>query len=382
MSARERWRDRAEPGAQLPGEKRVGILGGGQLARMLVLAARPMRIDAFVVSDEPDAPATRVARHHVADYGDATAASLLATCDVVTYEFENVPADAVDAIAQRASVQPRAAALRVAQDRLHEKTLFEKLGIPTPPFAPIDDQESLERAVARVGLPSILKTRRLGYDGKGQRVLRRPEDVAGAYAALGSVPAILEGFIAFGREMSIVAVRSTTGEERFYPLVENHHEAGILRRTTAPAPDVTPEIAARAESYARAILRELDYVGVLALELFDRCGELLANEIAPRVHNSGHFTIEGAETSQFENHLRAILGMPLGDTRIVRPCVMINCIGTMPDRERVLEITGAHLHDYCKLPAPGRKLGHVTIRGEDAQEVAKLASCVEGLSPR
>jgi 5-(carboxyamino)imidazole ribonucleotide synthase len=262
-------------------------------------------------------------------------------------------------------VYPPSAALEVSQDRLTEKTFFNSLGIPTPPFAAVDSRDDLEHACEAISLPAVLKTRRMGYDGKGQFVLREPGDIAPAWESLGGQPLILEGFVSFQRELSILAVRSARGEKVWYPVVENHHVDGILRLTRAPAPGLASTLEEKAQDYAYRLLDALDYVGVLAIELFEVGDELLANEMAPRVHNSGHWTIEGAETSQFENHLRAILGMPLGSPAVMSQAAMLNIIGKIPDVAQVLAVPGAHLHLYGKEPRPGRKLGHVTIL-EDA----------------
>jgi 5-(carboxyamino)imidazole ribonucleotide synthase len=345
---------------------KIGILGGGQLGRMLALAGHPLGMSFVVLTPETDAPAAAVAKTIVAPYDDRAALDELASrVDVVTFEFENVPADVVEHLAQKVPVRPDARALREASDRKHEKELFTRLGIPTVPFRTLGSASEMDDAIRYVGLPAVLKTRRFGYDGKGQRVLRRSEDVEGAFTGLGGGDLILEGFVDFRREVSIVAVRGIDGEIAFYPLVENRHEGGILRFTRAPAPVLDPDHQAKAESYVRAILEDLDYVGVLALELFDDGVELLANEIAPRVHNTGHWTIEGAETSQFENHLRAITGSPLGSTAPRGESAMINIIGALPDARRVLAVPGAYLHLYGKAPRPGRKLGHVTVTASD-----------------
>ena len=347
---------------------RIGILGGGQLGRMLALAGHPLGCTFVVLTPDAKAPATAVAESIVADYEDPKAlAELASRVDVVTFEFENVPVASIEALlAMDVPVRPGPRALEVASDRLNEKTLFSALGIPTVSFVAVDTPAGMERAIRTTGLPAVLKTRRMGYDGKGQRVLRRSADVEGAFTGLGGAPQILEGFVDFVRELSIVAVRGLDGQTAFYPLVENRHEGGILRFTRAPAPDLEPEVQARAESHARAILEELDYVGVLALELFDDGVDLLANEIAPRVHNSGHWTIEGAETSQFENHVRAITGMQLGSCAARGESAMINLIGDAPDAEAILRVPGAHLHLYGKAPRPGRKIGHVTVTATDS----------------
>ncbi len=345
---------------------RIGILGGGQLGRMLALAGVPLGHEMIVLTPDRDAPAAAVARTIVAPYEDPAALDELArSCDVVTYEFENVPAEVVDRLLEKVPVHPSAEALRTAGDRLNEKELFSRLGIPTVPYRAVDAASAMDDAVRSVRLPAVLKTRRFGYDGKGQRVLRRGEDVEGAYTGLGGGALLLEGFVDFRRELSIVAVRGLGGEVAFYPLVENRHEGGILRFTRAPAPHLDAGQQAKAEGYVRAILEALDYVGVIALELFDDGVDLLANEIAPRVHNTGHWTIEGAETSQFENHLRAITGAPLGSTAPRGESAMINIIGALPDAQRILAVPGAYLHLYGKAPRPGRKIGHVTVVAAD-----------------
>jgi 5-(carboxyamino)imidazole ribonucleotide synthase len=298
----------------------------------------------------------------------------------VTYEFENVPVAVAERLSARTPVFPPPRALDVAQDRLKEKSLFRNLAIGTAPFATVDSREELETAVAAIGLPAVLKTRTQGYDGKGQRVLRRQDDLASAFAGLGGRPLLLEGFVPFDRELSILAARSPTGETAYWPLIENVHRDGILRLSTAPAPDVPQELADQAVAIAENVLEALDYVGVLAIELFQYEGRLLANEMAPRVHNSGRWTIEGAKTSQFENHLRAILGLPLGPTAVSGVSAMANLIGQVPDEAAILGIPGAHLHLYGKAARPGRKLGHVTLvekeRGALAAELARVATLV------
>jgi 5-(carboxyamino)imidazole ribonucleotide synthase len=269
--------------------------------------------------------------------------------------------------------------LRVAQDRFREKSCFRSLGIGTAPFEAVDSLADLTRAVANLGLPAVLKTRRLGYDGKGQFVLRRTEDVAAAWAAVGQASSILEGFVHFERELSLIAVRGRTGEIQFYPLVENHHQQGILRKTIAPAPGLTVNLQSAAESYATRILEHLSYVGVLALELFQIGEALLVNEIAPRVHNSGHYSLEGSHTSQFENHLRAILGLPLGDPSALSPSCMLNLVGTLPNPEAVLAVLDAHLHFYGKSPRPGRKVGHITVRAPSEATLAERVAALQAI---
>jgi 5-(carboxyamino)imidazole ribonucleotide synthase len=339
---------------------KIGIIGAGQLGQMLALAGLPFALRFRFLDSSADAPGAQVAPIVVGAFDDIAALRRLAgEVDVVTYEFENVPVAALHEMAATRPCFPPVDALRVSQDRVLEKELFGRLGIPTPPYRSVDSLADLEAGVAALGLPCVLKTRRLGYDGRGQCVLKKRSDVAAAWEALGSVPLILEGFVRFDREVSIVGARSTRGETRAYPIVTNTHRDGILRVTVAPTRDSRLQRAA--EGHLQRVLDHFDYAGVLTIEFFVAGGRLVANEMAPRVHNSGHWTIEGAVTSQFENHLRAILGLPLGDTRPVGHSAMVNYIGTMPDRDRILALPGAHHHDYGKAPRASRKLGHCTI---------------------
>ena len=356
----------------------VGILGGGQLARMLALSGAPLGLRFLVLDSTADACAAQFAPLLQADYRDRDALARFAErVDVATFDFENVPAESAQWLADRVPVFPNPRALAVAQDRLAEKTLFRDLGIAVPDFAAVATRAELGAAIAAIGTPCILKTRRLGYDGKGQFRLRAPADADAAWDALGAqagtVGLILEGFVAFERELSVVAVRGRDGELKTWPLTENWHESGILAASLAPArADAT--LQARALDAARRVAEALDYVGVFALELFLRDGELVANEMAPRVHNSGHWTIEGAQTSQFQNHLRAVLGLPLGDTGAIGHSTMLNWIGAMPDAAPVLREAGGHWHDYGKSPRDGRKVGHATLR---ADSPAALAAALE-----
>ncbi len=358
----------------------VGILGGGQLARMLALSGAPLGLRFRVLDTVADACAGQFAPLIVGDYRDTAAlAAFSAQVDVATFDFENVPAESAQWLNERVPVFPNPRALAVAQDRLAEKTLFRELGIPVPPFADVPDRAALDAAVAAIGTPCILKTRRLGYDGKGQFRIKAPGDVDAAWDALGAQAAtvglILEGFVKFERELSVVAVRGRDGTFRTWPLTENWHVDGVLSASLAPA-RADPALQARAIAHARSLAEALDYVGVFALELFCRDGELLANELAPRVHNSGHWTIEGSETSQFENHLRAVLGLPLGDTRMVGHACMLNWIGAMPDAAAVLREPGGHWHDYGKEPRDGRKVGHATLRADAPAELAEALARV------
>jgi len=352
----------------------VGILGGGQLARMMALSGAPLGLRFLVMDTVADACAGQFAPLIVGDWRDEKALGEFASrVDVTTFDFENVPAESAQWLAERVPVFPQPRALAVAQDRLAEKTLFRELGIPVPEFAAIASREDLDSAIAQLGTPCILKTRRLGYDGKGQFRIKTPADAVAAWDALGAqattVGLILEGFIAFERELSVVAVRGRDGEFRTWPLTENWHVDGVLSASLAPA-KVDAAMAQTAFGHAKKLAEALDYVGVFALELFCRDGELLANELAPRVHNSGHWTIEGSETSQFQNHLRAVLGLPLGDTRMVGLACMLNWIGSMPDAGVVLREAGGHWHDYGKEPRAGRKVGHATLRADSASDLA------------
>jgi len=352
----------------------IGILGGGQLARMLAIAGAPLGQRFLVVDSATDACAGQVATLLRADWRDFDAlAEFARRVDVATFDFENVPAETAHWLTEHTRVFPNPRALAIAQDRLAEKNLFREIGLDTPAFAAVDSREDLARAIATIGLPAVLKTRRLGYDGKGQAVLRTPADADAAWTALGSAPLILEAFIAFRREVSVIAVRSQSGEFHPYPLTQNWHAGGILAASLAPAPG-SADIERRAFAHARALAERLDYVGTFALELFDRDGDLLGNEIAPRVHNSGHWTIEGAICSQFENHVRAVAGLPLGDTAARGPSVMLNWIGELPDAAAILSESDAHWHDYGKEPRAGRKVGHATVCARTAAELsARLA---------
>jgi 5-(carboxyamino)imidazole ribonucleotide synthase len=360
----------------------VGILGGGQLARMMVLAGAPMGLRFELFDPAADACGAQVAPLQVAAFDDEAAlAAFAARVDVVTFDFENVPARSAKFLAERVPVHPNPDALAVAQDRLSEKTLFQSLGIPLPPFADIRSRDELAAKVAEFGMPCIVKTRRLGYDGKGQFRIRSAADIDAAWDTLGSqvekTGLILEGFVAFDREVSVVAVRGQDGEFRAWPITGNWHVDGVLSASLAPAQLSAAQHEA-AIGYARALAERLDYVGVFALELFCRGDELLANEMAPRVHNSGHWTIEGSETSQFDNHLRAVLGLPLGDTRMLGHACMLNWIGQMPDANAVLGQAGGHWHDYGKQARDGRKVGHATLRDDDAAALAGALERVGG----
>jgi 5-(carboxyamino)imidazole ribonucleotide synthase len=359
---------------------KVGVLGAGQLARMIALAGYPLGVDFIFLDPAKDACANKLGTHLHGDYDDpALLARLAEAADVVTYEFENVPSDVAHFLATHTEVHPSPNALAIAQDRLVEKNYFNSIGIPTPNFAPIESQADLTAAMATIGWPAIVKSRRMGYDGKGQSLIRTPDDLTKAWEALDGVPAVVEAFVPFDREVSIIAARSPQGEIAFYPLSENLHKGGILRVSECR---VTDPMQPQAEQYVTRLLEALDYVGVLALELFQVNGQLVANEFAPRVHNSGHWTIEGAETSQFENHLRAILSLPLGSTQPVGHPAMVNFIGGLPETSEVLAIEHAHLHLYDKAPRKGRKVAHATLRAESREQLSSRLKTLSELAER
>jgi 5-(carboxyamino)imidazole ribonucleotide synthase len=356
---------------------RVGIVGAGQLGRMLALAGYPLGIRCLFLDRSATAPAAQVAPILTGDLEDAQQlATLAASSDVLTFDWENISGRSLAPLEQLTLVRPPPAALEVSQDRLAEKALFTKLRIPVAAHAAVDGKDELLRAARKLGLPGVLKTRRLGYDGKGQFLVRDAAQLDAAWAAIGGSGLIYERFQEFSREVSLVAARSAAGKIVFYPLSANVHGGGILHYGVAPLTNRALEREAR--RYMKRVMNALAYVGVLAIEFFVVKGRLIANEMAPRVHNSGHWTIEGCVTSQFENHLRAICGLPLGSTRALGHTAMINFLGQMPDRERLLRIDGLSFHDYGKEPRPGRKVGHCTIlKGRAAERDAALAETLK-----
>jgi len=344
---------------------KVGIIGGGQLARMIALAGYPLGLHFIILDPSESAGATEIGEHLQGEYDDqALLAELAEKADIVTYEFENVPANVVKFLADHTQIYPAGNALEIAQDRLTEKNYFHQLDIATAQFAQIDSLENLQSAMLDIKYPAILKSRRMGYDGKGQVLLKSSTDLSSAWTSMEGAPAIVEGFVDFQREVSIIAARRPGGEIAFYPLSENQHSNGILSVAKCCIDDALQK---KAEDYVTRLLEALNYVGVIALELFDVQGDLVANEFAPRVHNSGHWTIEGAETSQFENHLRAILDLPLGSTKARGYAAMVNFIGGLATTEQVLTIPNSHLHLYDKAPRKGRKVAHATIRADDVK---------------
>jgi 5-(carboxyamino)imidazole ribonucleotide synthase len=353
----------------------VGIVGAGQLGRMLALAGYPLGIDCLFLDRDASTPGGQVGPILTGEFTDrALLRKLARSSEVVTFDWENISVDSLQAACGKTRIAPPPAALATGQDRLAEKRLFEKLGIPTNAFAPISSRAELDRALKKIGLPAVLKTRRLGYDGKGQALLKSAADIESAWDLLGKQELLCEQFVPFDFEVSIVGARSTRGEIAVYPLNRNLHLDGILRLTRAPAN--APLLAMSAEKHLRRMLQHFDYAGILTIEFFVRGGRLVANEIAPRVHNSGHWTIEGAVTSQFENHLRAILGLPLGSTAARAHCAMINLIGELPRREAFLDQPDLHWHDYGKTPRPGRKVGHITLLAASQAQRDRLAKRV------
>jgi 5-(carboxyamino)imidazole ribonucleotide synthase len=345
----------------------VGVVGAGQLGRMLALAGYPLGIHCTFLDRSALAPAAQVAPILTGELEDAAQlAALAARSDVLTFDWENISGRALAPLEKLTRVRPPRAALEVSQDRLTEKALFSKLRIPVAAHAAVDSKEQLVRAAGRLGLPGVLKTRRMGYDGKGQVVVRDAAHIDAAWDAIGGAGLIFEKFQAFSRELSIVGARSATGQTVFYPLSANVHGGGILHYSIAPFSNRRLERSA--QTYLKRVMSALSYVGVLTIEFFVVKGRLIANEMAPRVHNSGHWTIEGCITSQFENHLRAICDLPLGSTRALGHTAMINFLGTLPDRDRLLGVDGLAFHDYGKEPRPGRKLGHCTILKSRAAE--------------
>lgn len=359
--------------------ERLGIVGGGQLAQMLALAAKPLGIACSFLDANPEAPAKGLGNLLLGELDDVERlGELAAQSDVVTFDIENVDTELLGAVRDRTLVRPNLAALAIAQDRLSEKNLFQEVGIGVAPFVAIGNRQDLDSVGERIGFPAVLKARRLGYDGRGQRFVSRPEELEPAWEELGRPEAIAEARVDFKREVSLVAARGVDGEIAFYPLATNHHEDGILRITRAPDPQES--LQTEAEGYLRTLLSRLEYVGVLTVEFFvDQDDLLLANEMAPRVHNSGHWTIEGAVTSQFENHVRAVMGWPLGSTEAVGHAAMVNLIGQAPPTKALLALPGVRLHDYGKSPRPGRKIGHCTLVERDATTLSDRLAPLEQL---
>lgn len=361
-------------------KQRIGIFGGGQLGRMMAQAALPLNIQCSFFEASQDCPAAAMGRVFSNDSPSALA-QFMDSADVFSLEFENTPLNDVDVLTEHYTIHPPRNALAIAQNRLREKNLFRELDIPVAPFAEVNSLESLQAAVQQLGLPIVLKTATGGYDGKGQFVLRKPEDVSTAWVELGAAGSLIaESFVHFSREVSIIAVRGQNGDVKTWPLAENHHHHGILSHSIVPAPN-SSDLQQPAEDYITRLLNHLNYVGVLTLELFVTEQGLFANEMAPRVHNSGHWSIEGAVCSQFENHIRAVAGLPLGSTAVIQPTVMVNIIGQHPDTAAVLALEGAHLHLYNKTERAGRKLGHITLMPNDSRQLPELCRKLAKILP-
>ncbi len=355
----------------------IGVVGGGQLGRMIALAGIPLGMHFRFLDPAEECPASAVGEMICGAYDDEAALErLIAGAAHATYEFENVPASAAQFLERHTRLAPSSRSLAVAQDRIAEKDFFRRCGVPVQAYRSVASEAELAEALADVGIPGVLKTRRLGYDGKGQAVIRSESAAASAWDSLGRVPCIYEAFVPFEREVSVVATRGRCGTFEAHPLTRNEHRDGILRVSVAPDPDASIELRHAAEAHVRAIAEALDHVGTMAVEFFVTRDGLIANEMAPRVHNSGHWTIEGAVTSQFENHVRAVAGLPLGCGDVRGASAMVNLIGTVPDVHELLAVPGSRVHLYGKEPKPGRKLGHVTVVAKDHDE---LMPCVERL---
>lgn len=361
-------------------DKTIGIFGGGQLGRMMAQAALPLNIQCTFFETSNDCPAAQLGQV-IGSQEQHALQTFIESAEVFSLEFENTPLADVDQLIQQKLIHPPRQALAIAQNRLLEKALFDQLAIPVAPYRAVDSLQSLEQAVEALGLPIVLKTATGGYDGKGQFVLRSTEQIAQAWAELGPAKSLIaESFVRFSREVSIIAVRGQQGEVKTWPLAENHHHNGILSHSIVPAPH-SQELQVVAQDYITRLLNHLDYVGVLTLELFVTDQGLYANEMAPRVHNSGHWSIEGAVCSQFENHIRAVAGLPLGSTELIRPTVMVNIIGEHPETAKVLALSGAHLHLYNKSERPGRKIGHITLMPTDSAELTTLCRQLATILP-
>lgn len=362
---------------------RIGILGAGQLGRMIALAGYPFEME-FSFYDTSGAPSVGLGEIYSDPQGDIEGDALkrfVRSVDLVSYEFEHLPLDLASHVASQKSMHPSPKSLEVCQDRAKEKALFDQLAIPTPNYRIVHSEQDIEQAVKELGLPIVLKTTTEGYDGKGQFVLKDEDDCNKAWRAIGNRTLIAEAFVNFSRELSIIAARSTEGEIEIYPLAENQHENGILRFSTAPAPRLDEQTESQARAYIKDLIYELDHVGILTLELFETENGLIANEMAPRVHNSGHWSIEGAPCSQFENHLRAICGLPLGSAQAKSPTCMINIISLKGRLEDLLKLPYAHVHLYDKEERPGRKLGHVTVQADSYEELAWRVRNVASMLP-
>ena len=361
-------------------DKTIGIFGGGQLGRMMAQAALPLNIQCTFFEASTDCPSA-VLGQVISSKAENGLQDFINSADVFSLEFENTPLADVDVLIKNKDLHPPRQALAIAQHRLSEKALFDELDIPVAPYRAVDSFDSLQQAVVELGLPIVLKTTTGGYDGKGQFVLRSSDQMEQAWVELGPAGSLIaESFVKFSREVSIIAVRGQNGDVKTWPLAENHHHNGILSHSIVPAPN-SADLQPVAQDYITRLLNHLNYVGLLTLELFVTDNGLYANEMAPRVHNSGHWSIEGAICSQFENHIRAVAGLPLGSTDVVRPTVMINIIGKHPKSEDVLALNGAHLHLYNKTEREGRKIGHITLMPNDSAELTTLCRQLAKILP-
>lgn len=360
--------------------KKIGIFGGGQLGRMMAQAALPLNLQCTFFEQQKDCPSSALGQIF-STQDDNGLQNFMQSADVFSLEFENTPVQDVDILTQQKTLHPPRQALAIAQNRLSEKALFDELNIPVAPYRAVHSLADLQQAVQDLGLPIVLKTATGGYDGKGQFVLRSEQDIEQAWQELSPAGALIaESFVKFSREVSIIAVRSQQGEVKTWDLAENHHHHGILSHSIVPAPN-SQHLQSVAEDYITRLLNHLHYVGVLTLELFVTEQGLYANEMAPRVHNSGHWSIEGAVCSQFENHIRAVAGLPLGSTATIRPTVMVNIIGQHPDSAQVLALDSAHLHLYGKSERVGRKLGHITLTPQQPEQLTDLCRALAKILP-
>lgn len=359
----------------------VGILGAGQLGRMLALAGYPLGMT-FTFYDVSGSPSANIAKTYIdVDADFPLLPEFLSEVDVVTYEFENIPSRLTRAVEALRPLHPSTESILVCQNREFEKALFTRLGVPTSPYFIVESAEQLKAAAEKLGCPVVAKSVTEGYDGKGQAVLNSPAEADKAWNSIGHKKVMVEAFVTFTREVSIIAVRGQDGQVEFYPLAENSHHEGILRYSIAPAPGLRPETQKMAQVYIKSIMEELNHVGVLTLELFETSTGLVANEMAPRVHNSGHWTMNGAFCSQFENHLRAVTGMPLGSTEATALSLMINLIGQTGPIQNILKLPYAHLHLYGKKERPGRKIGHINITADSYKELVWRAKNLQSLIP-
>jgi len=361
---------------------KIGVLGAGQLGRMLAIAAYPLGHQMAFTANSEDEPSVLLGKAFISDGTQDSTEQLTSASEVITFESENTDVEIVKKISKKTPVYPGAKSLFTTQHRGREKAIFDNLGIPCAPYQMVNSLADLQTAVDAIGLPAILKTATEGYDGKGQFVIRSDDQLEKAWLSMHGVDAILEGFVNFKRELSLIAVRGIDNSHKYYPLVENTHHNGILRLTTAPAENISVKVQEQAEHYMQTLLDEMEHVGVLTIELFETSDGLVVNEMAPRVHNSGHWSIEGARTSQFENHVRAITGSPLGETACLQQyCAMINIIGEHGPVDKVLELGNAHLHLYGKSERKGRKLGHITITANTLSELNKALNALDAFMP-